>query len=297
MKRYLSIDIGGTSMKYGVLDETGEILENGSKVTPDTLEKMYQVIEDIFKMYKDNDLQGLALSMPGAVDSEAGVIGGSSALDYIHGPHIKQDLEERLNVRVELENDANCAALAEVWKGAGSDVDDCCFIVSGTGIGGAVVKNKRIHKGQHLHGGEFGYMIADFNFETKEMETWSHVGSTVAVVRAIAKAKGVDVSSLDGKEIFDHYHEDADYEKAVDKFYYVLANGIYNLQYAYDPQKIIIGGGISVRDDLLDEINQRLDVIFSRFTHAKIRPVVLTCQYHNDANLLGALYHFLTTNS
>lgn len=297
MKRYLSIDIGGTSMKYGVLDEEGRILESGSKVTPDTLEKMYQVIEDIFKMYKDNDLQGLALSMPGAVDSEAGVIGGSSALDYIHGPHIKQDLEKCLNVRVELENDANCAALAEVWKGAGSDVDDCCFIVSGTGIGGAVVKNRRIHKGQHLHGGEFGYMIADFNFETKEMETWSHVGSTVAVIRAIAKAKGVDVSSLDGKEIFDHYHEDADYEKAVDKFYYVLANGIYNLQYAYDPQKIIIGGGISVRDDLLDEINQRLDVIFSRFTHAKIRPVVLTCQYHNDANLLGALYHFLTTNS
>lgn len=226
-----------------------------------------------------------------------GIIGGSSALDYIHGPNIKNDLQTRLGVDVELENDANCAALAEVWKGAASDVNDCCFIVSGTGIGGAVVKNKRIHKGQHLHGGEFGYMIADFNFETKEMETWSHVGSTVAVVRAVAKAKGVDVSTLDGREIFDHYHEDSDYEKAVDKFYYVLANGIYNLQYAYDPEKIIIGGGISVRDDLLDEVNQRLDVIFAHFTHAKIRPVVLTCQYHNDANLLGALYHFLTVNS
>lgn len=196
-----------------------------------------------------------------------------------------------------MENDANCAALAEVWKGAASDVNDCCFIVSGTGIGGAVVKNKRIHKGQHLHGGEFGYMIADFNFETKEMKTWSDVGSTVAVVRAVAKAKGVDVASLDGRDIFDHYHEDSDYEKAVDKYYYVLANGIYNLQYAYDPQKIIIGGGISVRDDLLDEVNQRLDVIFHRFKHAKIRPVVLTCQYHNDANLLGALYHFLTIHS
>ena len=76
-----------------------------------------------------------------------------------------------------------------------------------------------------------------------------------------------------------------------------MANGIYNLQYAYDPQKIIIGGGISVRDDLLDEVNQRLDVIFKNFTHAKIRPVVLTCQYHNEANLLAALYHFLTANS
>ena len=295
MENYLAIDVGGTALKIGLLTEEGEILESDSKKTPKTLDAFYQIIEDTFHEYEG--VKGLALSLPGAVDSETGIIGGSSALDYIHGPNIKDELEKRLQVRVEMENDANCAALAEVWKGAASDVNDCCFIVSGTGIGGAVVKNKRIHKGQHLHGGEFGYMIADFNFETKEMKTWSDVGSTVAVVRAVAKAKGVDVASLDGRDIFDHYHEDSDYEKAVDKYYYVLANGIYNLQYAYDPQKIIIGGGISVRDDLLDEVNQRLDVIFHRFKHAKIRPVVLTCQYHNDANLLGALYHFLTIHS
>ena len=295
MENYLAIDVGGTALKIGLLTEEGEILESDSKKTPKTLDAFYQIIEDTFHEYEG--VKGLALSLPGAVDSETGIIGGSSALDYIHGPNIKEELEKRLQVRVEMENDANCAALAEVWKGAASDVNDCCFIVSGTGIGGAVVKNKRIHKGQHLHGGEFGYMIADFNFETKEMKTWSDVGSTVAVVRAVAKAKGVDVASLDDRDIFDHYHEDSDYEKAVDKYYYVLANGIYNLQYAYDPQKIIIGGGISVRDDLLDEVNQRLDVIFHRFKHAKIRPVVLTCQYHNDANLLGALYHFLTIHS
>ena len=295
MENYLAIDVGGTALKIGLLTEEGEILKSDSKKTPKTLEAFYQLIDDTFHEYEG--IKGLALSLPGAVDSETGIIGGSSALDYIHGPNIKAELEKRLNVCVEMENDANCAALAEVWKGAASDVDDCCFIVSGTGIGGAVVKNKRIHKGQHLHGGEFGYMIADFDFETKEMKTWSDVGSTVAVVRAVAKAKGVDVASLDGREIFDHYREDSDYEKAVDKYYYVLANGIYNLQYAYDPQKIIIGGGISVRDDLLDEVNQRLDVIFHHFKHAKVRPVVLTCQYHNDANLLGALYHFLTIHS
>ncbi|MFQ7426556.1 MAG: ROK family protein, partial [Faecalibacillus intestinalis] len=110
-------------------------------------------------------------------------------------------------------------------------------------------------------------MIAQFDFDTHEMYTWSDVGSTMAVVRGVAREKGVDVSSLDGKEIFDHYHDDPIYEKYVDKYYYVLANGIYNLQYAYDPQKIVIGGGISIREDLLDEVNQRLDVIFSRFTH------------------------------
>lgn len=295
MKKYLCVDVGGTSIKMAVLDEDGQIYETKKVKVPPTIEDMYQVVIDEFSSHQS--LNGVALSMPGAVDSEKGVIGGSSAIDYIHGPHIKEDLEKRLNVPVEMENDANCAALAEVWKGAASDVQDCCFIVSGTGIGGAVVKDRRIHKGEHLHGGEFGYMIAQFDFDTHEMYTWSDVGSTMAVVRGVAREKGVDVSSLDGKEIFDHYHDDPIYEKYVDKYYYVLANGIYNLQYAYDPQKIVIGGGISIREDLLDEVNQRLDVIFSRFTHAKIRPVVLTCQYHNDANLLGALYHFFTVNS
>lgn len=75
------------------------------------------------------------------------------------------------------------------------------------------------------------------------------------------------------------------------------AIGIYNLQYAYDPEKIVIGGEISSRDDLLDAINQRLDKIFEYVTIAAIRPVVLTCQYHNDANMIGALYHFLSKNS
>lgn len=295
MKQYLCIDAGGTSIKMGILDEMGNIKETTKVPTPSTLEDMYQAIEKAY--FKHAPLDGVALSMPGAVDSEKGVIGGSSAIDYIHGPLIKHDLQERLHVRVEMENDANCAALAEVWKGAASDVDDCCFIVSGTGIGGAVVKDRRIHKGVHLHGGEFGYMIAEFDFDTHEMRTWSDIGSTMAVVRAVAKEKGVDVASLDGKDIFDHYHDDPIYEKYVDKFYYVLANGIYNLQYAYDPQKIVIGGGVSVREDLLTELNQRLDFIFQHLTHAKVRPQVLTCQYHNDANLLGALYHFLTVNS
>lgn len=295
MKRYLCVDVGGSSIKMGIFNEEGEKLEGFSCQTPASLEEMYDVICEAFLKY--DNLLGVALSMPGAVDSEKGIIGGSSAIDYIHGPCIKKDLEERLHVRVEMENDANCAALAEVWKGAAKDVDDCCFIVSGSGIGGAVVKNKRIHKGIHLHGGEFGYMIAQLDYDTKEMKTWSDIGSTVAVVREVAQNLSVDETSLNGKDIFDHYHDHPVYEKAVDRFYYALASGIYNLQYAYDPQKIIIGGGISIRDDLLDEVNQRLDVIFEHFPHAKIRPCVFTCQYHNDANLLGALYHYFTTNS
>ena len=128
----LGIDVGGTSVKYATCDEKGHLFDKGSFKTPSTLEDMYQAIETIFK---ERDVDGIALSMPGAVASDEGVIYGASAIDYIHGPNIKKDLEERLQTRVELENDANCAALAEVWLGAAKDNQDCCFVVCGTGIG------------------------------------------------------------------------------------------------------------------------------------------------------------------
>lgn len=297
MKNYLCIDVGGTSMKCAVINEEAEILAQSSIKTPPTLDEMYHNIKECFEFYCHYNVQGLALSMPGAVDSDTGVIGGASALDYIHGPNIKKDLEEILGICVELENDANCAALAEVWKGAANDVNDCCFIVSGSGIGGAVIKDRAIHKGKHIHGGEFGYMIAQFDYDTYEMNTWSWVGSTVWAVKNAAKELGVDYTSLDGKEVFDNYKSNPGYFKAVDKYYWAMAIGIYNLQYAYDPEKIVIGGAISSRDDLLDEINSRLDKIFDYVTIAAVRPVVLTCQFHNDANLIGALYHYLSKNS
>ena len=159
------------------------------------------------------------------------------------------------------------------------------------------MKDKRIHKGKHLHGGEFGYMISDFNFETHEMTYWSLLGSTVAVVKNAAKELGVDYKTLDGKDVFDNYKNTPAYFKAVDNYYWAMAKGIYNLQYTYDPEKVVIGGAVSVRDDLIDEINIRLDKIFEIIDIAHVRPVVLTCHYQGDANMIGALYHYLTKNS
>lgn len=294
MSLYLAMDVGGTSIKYGVIDDEGNVSNQGKIVTPDSLDKMYVEME---KIYHDlnQEVEGLALSMPGAVDSEIGVIKGSSALDYIHGPNIKEDLQARLNLKVTLENDANCAALAEVWKGAASDVDDCMFIVSGTGIGGAVVKNRLIHRGKHLHGGEFGYMVALNDIENDEYISWSEAGSTVAVVKAVAKELEVEPETLDGKEIFDHASENPVYQKYVNQYFSVLAMGIYNLQYVYDPEKIVIGGAISARDDLLEQLEKHLDKIYTKIPHAKIRPQVVKCKFANQANLIGAVYNFINS--
>lgn len=288
---YLAFDAGGTSVKYGIVNENGDVSHKGSFKTSASLEAFYEDIETVFTRYKD--IAGIAMSMPGAVACEEGVIYGSSAIDYIHGPNIKKDLESRLHVRVEMENDANCAALAEVWQGAAKGTKDSCFIVCGTGIGGAVVKDGQVHHGLHLHGGEFGYMIMDFDAAEERFDTWSKVGSTVSIVNQVAKTMNVDPETIDGRAIFDH-EENPIFKEAIDQFYTTLAVGIYNLQYAYDPEVIVIGGGISQREDLVDQINQRLDVIFAHLPFAHVRPTVKKCLFANDANMIGATYHFMT---
>ena len=97
MKKYLAFDVGGTSVKYAVVNEEGGVSSSNKFKTPDTLEKMYQEIENVAHEYQD--VEGIALSMPGAVDSDGGIIYGSSAIDYIHGPNIKEDLKQRLTVQ------------------------------------------------------------------------------------------------------------------------------------------------------------------------------------------------------
>lgn len=295
MKKYLAFDVGGTAVKYAVVDEDGQIENRQKFAIPENIEGMYQ---EIVKVYEQNkDVEGIALSMPGAVDSDDGIIYGSSAIDYIHGPNIKKDLQKMTGKSVELENDANCAALAEVWKGAARNEQDCCFIVSGTGIGGAVIKDRHVHHGNALHGGEFGYMIMRYSPHEQKYYTWSDDGSTVAVTKRIAKELGVDYHTIDGKEVFDHADQNPVYQKYVDKFYQTLAMGIYNLQYAYDPSMIIIGGAISARKELLDKVNEQLDAIFVQLTHAKVRPNIKVCEFGNDANMIGAVYHFMQRHS
>jgi predicted NBD/HSP70 family sugar kinase len=126
-----------------------------------------------------------------------------------------------------------------------------------------------------------------------EFRTWSHLAATGALVKSVAEAKGVNQSDLNGRKIFEAAEAgDEVCSKAIDNFYLYLAQGIFNIQYVFDPEKIIIGGGISSRDDLIDQINKKLDLIIDSLKIAKVRPVIESCQFKNDANLLGALFHY-----
>lgn len=282
----LSFDIGGSSVKYAVIEKTGKILAKGKKTTPQEKEEFFRLIENVAASYRRAyTIEGAGFSFPGAVDDVSGVIGGSSALSYIHDFPIRQELERRLSLPAALENDANCAALGESWLGVGKEHEDLVFLVIGTGIGGAVVKGKRIHHGKHLHGGEFGYMVSDASHRIL-----SETGSTRVLAERVADAKGLPREEMDGRKAFALADAgDADALQAVSAMYEALAMAIYNLQYAIDPEIFVLGGAVSERPGFAEEIGKRVDVILKDVGVARIRPVIRPAQFGNDANLLGAV--------
>ncbi len=291
-------DIGGTYIKYSVMNEAAEMFASGKVPTPQVgLESFLEEISEIVNGFKASfDIKGIALSSPGAVNTKTGIIGGASAIPYIHGVCMTDLIRERTRLPVTIENDANCAALAEGWIGTAKDTNYYICIVIGTGIGGSIVMNQSILRGANLHGGEFGYMIlndASGASGKKDLQSiWSLTASTRALVTEVETKKSLPTGTLTGEEVF-HLAESKDVaaQESITQFYKKLAIGIYNLQYSLDPEKILIGGGISKRKEVIEGINAELSLLKDDTSTLTIE--VEACQFDNDANLIGALFHYL----
>ena len=285
------LDIGGTSIKVAVSDREGNLKEKGFVKVEETFEAlMGNIVEWINSMKEKYEIEGVAISSPGAVDTKTGIVGGASAVPCIHGPNWKEEILKRTSLKASIENDANCAALAEVFSGTAKGVSDMMFLVCGTGIGGAIVNNGKIHHGKHLHGGEFGYMLMEE--EDGQFYNFSEVASTMSFVRRVRKHYNDE--SWDGVKIFEEAANGNEVcMEAIERFYKNLAKGIFNIQYVYDPEMILLGGAISEREDFIDRINEKIDEIMSKVEIAKVRPQVLTCTHKKDANLIGAVANFI----
>ena len=293
MNYYAVTDVGGSAIKYALMDETGRIIEKSSVPTPKTgLADFLDSISNIVNGFKEShELKGLAVSIPGAVNVETGFIEGTSALPYIHGPNIKELLQERTNLPVELENDANCAGLSEGWLGAAKDVKDYICVVLGIGVGGALVLDKKIRHGKNFYAGEFGYMLLEDYLGPNKGESLSSLAAVGGLIKQVAKRKAIDPSELTGKIIYELAENDPEVADEIEKFMKRLAVGIYNLQFILDPEKILIGGAISQREGFVEKINELLDQM--KHDPKNLPFKAERCQFGNDSNLIGALYHFL----
>lgn len=280
-------DIGGTSVKYGRYQD-GSIEKKSSFATPKTWEEMKENLHQVVKDLSDKDTKGVAMSSPGAVDTKEGVIKGFSAIPYLHRFKIIDELEALFNLPVTIENDANCAGLAETQFGVGKGSKNAIYFIIGSGIGGAICQDGKLYKGSSLYGGEFGYMMM------KDGKTLSNLASPVQVAKNYAKEHGL--SQFSGKDLFDladSGNEDA--KAALSGMYDALATGIFNCLVSLNPDLVGIGGGISVREDLVPELDKRIKALIETTNAHELDYQLKVCQFRNDANLFGAVSNFLNT--
>lgn len=279
------VDIGGTSIKIALTDSNNELINHETIMLEDNLEFIVNSIKAYLSKYDTTNLEGITFSLPGIVNDDTGFVLGHCAVSCLHTTNVKEYFKSAFNLNIALENDANCAALAESFNGSAKDVNDTLFIVCGTGIGGAIIKDKKVHVGKNLYAGEFGFML----MPTEEgMQTLSMCASTMSVVRKARKH--FNDESIDGKFVFNS--DDAYCKGIVETFYYNLAVGIFNLQHAYDPELILLGGAISVREDFIERLNEQLTKVKEQVGPGCLMPQITTCTHKNNANLFGALANY-----
>ncbi|WP_194208349.1 ROK family protein [Superficieibacter sp. 1612_C1] len=279
-------DWGGTSIKHGIWQQ-GALVQTASTKTPANWPAMKSTLLNILQQYQHiYTVEGVSVSAPGNVDPEAGIIGGLSAIPYIHHFAIVDELTALFDLPVCIENDANAAGMAEAALGAGQGKSHVLFVIAGSGIGGAIVKNNVLQRGSHKYAGEFGLMTLDSG------KTFSELGTAVAMAKRYNQRVAA-ASALSGAEVFQLAREgDAIAQQEVEQFYHWMAVGLLNLQVCYDPDCIIIGGGISANQAVFAGIEQRLRTLVSEKELQEFMPEICLCQYGNEANLIGAAVNF-----
>jgi len=293
--KYLILDIGGSAIKYALMTEKLEFIEKGNRKTPwDNIENFVEVIGEIYDEYKDI-IEGIAISMPGVLDSEKGYTYTGGSLTYNNGKEIVKILQERCPTKIIIENDGKCAALAEVWKGSLREYDDGIVIVLGTAVGGGIIINKKIYKGKNFFAGEFSFVATKIDDAQNKKNYWGFKSGSKALLSAAAKVKNIPIEELDGYKVFEYANnKDEDILKVLDDFTYNLAVQICNLQCILDPEVVAIGGGISSQDILIEYIQKNMDKYHKNLKVEVPKPNIVRCEFRNDANIIGALYNFIT---
>ena len=293
--KYLVLDVGGTAIKYALMIEKLEFLEKGKIKTPrDSIENFIDNIGNIYDKYK-NDIEGMALSIPGVLDSDTGYMYTGGSLEYNTDKNMLKVLGERCKTKIAIENDGKCAALAELWKGNLQECENGVVILLGTGVGGGIIKDKKLYKGKHFFAGEFSFIAGNINvMSNNDKEWWGSLNGLDGLLDDFAKVKNLNRNEIDGIKFFEYANnDDKDALEILNKFTYKTALAIINLQCILDADKYLIGGGISEQDILIKYIKKNIDDYHSQFEYFVPKPVVDRCKFRNDSNLIGALYNFL----
>ena len=307
---YIGIDVGGTTAKAGVVDEAGQILYKSSCKTgierdfEDIAADMAELCRHIVREsgHEMAEVAAVGVGIPGEQSPKTGLVAFCNNLGWVDVP-LMQRLRDALGLPVYVDNDANVAALAESAFGASRDVKSSILITLGTGVGGGIVRDQRIHTGAHGVGGEIGHMVVVVDGEPcncGHRGCWEKYASATAIIRmgralmeekpdcALARQMGGDAANLNAKAVLDLAKAgDADCAGIFETYVKYLCVGLANLINIYDPDMLVLGGGVAYAGDfLLDAVRAALgDYVYCpALSWARVE----LARLGNDAGIIGA---------
>lgn len=291
--KILVVDIGGTFIKYACMTEDMSILDRGKVKTPESGRE--ELIEAIGKIYDEMpEIEGIAISMPGIIDSENGHCSMGGALRYNDDFYLRHSLYQRCPVKIHMENDAKCAAMAEAAVGSLKDVRDGFVLIFGTMIGGAFIKDHCLHRGSHFSAGEVSYIDTARDGMPTFTNVWGNRCGTSALCKMYAKKKSLNPKTVDGVMVFDGVNsQEPDALECLQDFTKEIAVQLFNIQTILDPERFAIGGGISAQPVFIDYIRKNLKELYAECPYHVPHAEVVSCKFQNDANLVGALQCYL----
>ncbi|MEG0792190.1 MAG: ROK family glucokinase [Lachnospiraceae bacterium] len=304
MNYCFGVDIGGTTVKIGLFEFNGQLIDRweiktrteneGMSIIPDIVESIEQKLQE--KQIEKNRILGIGVGVPAPVSKE-GIVRGSANLGWKY-KEVRHEIEEATRLHVSVGNDANIAALGEMWKGGGYGNLNLIMVTLGTGVGGGIIVNGRVLSGANGAGGEIGHMCVNY----KEQEACGcgkkgcleQYASATGIVR-LAKRKLAATSrpsillplDLSAKSVFDAVKAGDEVAKEIaEEFGTYLGYALANIAVLADPATIVIGGGVSKAGEIILPYIEKKYQEYAFNSNKDVR--FSLAELGNDAGIYGA---------
>lgn len=282
MKEYLTMDIGGTFIKYSIMDTNYNEKYIKSVPTKEDPEEFRKQLLSIVNEVKET-IHGIVISIGGFINPITCENTDFSVGKNFTSFNLKEVLSKHSGLPVSVENDSNCAALAEMKLGAGKECSDICVLTIGTGIGGAIIQDRKLFRGKNYKAGEFGLCL--IKKEKGNGYSYRSAPATSDLVERVSMAIG---KRIDGTYIFNNLDNPVIreiYKDCIEDLAILIGNTALSL----DPEKILIGGGVSAQEIFINDLR---DKVFSIFEHLEGYTEIEACTLGNHAGKIGALIEF-----
>lgn len=285
----LTFDIGGTNIKYALCNEHFELSDRHSIPTEASKGGQY-IINKIIEIIDTYDnIDRIAISTAGQVDSENGIVVYSTDnIPYYTGMMVKKIVESKTGIKTYVENDVNAAAIGEAQFGAAKNCSNFICLTFGTGIGGAIYLNDKLYKGADSSAGEFGHIITHAGGRPCTCGgegCYEQYASAKALIQAVEKVTG---KTLNGFEIFNKDNfSNVEIRHVIDTWIDEIILGLISIIYTFNPSLIVLGGGIMNEEYIIELIDRK---IYKQMMENYRKVNIVNTELGNDAGLLGAAY-------